>query len=1053
MNMGSPFYGGSIFFELRVFKKRCSYMKYTTYHVGIKLFRAYCYSVVGILFLSAPALCADALATIKSLNSHIPSHKKNTYVVSIENSSAIDEIDTNIYILLPAKLTEKVVTPPVGSYVAGVPGLQAGVWYIPMLRAGETFTLSIPVEYETHISANIFTPQAYISCAKNIFDSTQVQGVEYLVDALSSRLVCPLVSWGIQDIHEYVACGKTISSSVATGITCSRSFVDPAPMENTILLLLSGYSENLGSALAITNFYPSSLNSGYSEITLNFDAATYPSGVANVVFGVFDIDSDKNFIDHILVQGVDVTGATVYPYIEPAHASCIGVTGPGVMESIAALNVAPPDLRGAAMCFFRDSLKSVTIRYSNTYSKRGMQSIFISDIYQDCSAGLSLKASTYQDEVDCGETFSYILNVENHGSTDQTNVVVNDLYLAGLTSLSAMPEVGTFDALTGVWSVGTLSPGGSKEIIVSGVVESFPSGGLVQGVPHPASDTLPADPLASGVAIGVLVRPCSYPDVSASLSQVAPTCGESFTYTITLVNNGGGEATNVKVWDLVPDGLVFDSATPGAGTTFSLSNGGTWDVGTIASAATVSLTIAARFSDLFDDTAVVVRPEVSLAEQDSNPSNNGSMMNIYAPMCAPTAMTGSHSTFINENLEASLKATAGVFVQSLSYSQSVEAVNGRVVIDPLTGDFTYTPNTDFVGSDSFTFQVADVDDPSLFDSAVISIDVLAASDERISIEAAKNFAEANDSNIYYVYIENISGSTIVSADVQVTLPVEAIYLSDNGGGNYNSSAGVWHLDNLTAGEKRRLDISVTYLDAPLGALSANVSLVATPAVSASFDIEIGTCLIDIAESSIYGMLSHDGARYDEKIGGDARLALQKKGDGVGSATTSSSVHLGDVISIMEGSSGAFEIVDLPYSGSFDPYDTTNPFSTDDYVDLVITFDETVYPEGVVDIGFSLFHRFELSPQNAFFVWGTSDSGTVIDARGKLSSNTLLHASSTNPTVYYTSQDAAFEEDFAQGRTDIMFVRPIRSFTIRVYHQAPASQYAQHLFLSHIYAIS
>src|SRR5262249_36551233 len=48
---------------------------------------------------------------------------------------------------------------------------------------------------------------------------------------------------------------------------------------------------------------------------------------------------------------------------------------------------------------------------------------------------------------------------------------------------------------------------------------------------------------------------------------------------------------------------------------------------------------------------------------------------------------------------------------SLTYALGAQAAHGIVVVDP-DGSFTYTPNADFNGSDSFTFTASDGTDPS-----------------------------------------------------------------------------------------------------------------------------------------------------------------------------------------------------------------------------------------------------------------------------------------------------------------------------------------------------
>ena len=55
-----------------------------------------------------------------------------------------------------------------------------------------------------------------------------------------------------------------------------------------------------------------------------------------------------------------------------------------------------------------------------------------------------------------------------------------------------------------------------------------------------------------------------------------------------------------------------------------------------------------------------------------------------------------------------------------------DATNGTTLVNATTGAITYTPNTGFAGTDTFTYKVCDKGVPSLCDTATVSVKVLAA---------------------------------------------------------------------------------------------------------------------------------------------------------------------------------------------------------------------------------------------------------------------------------------------------------------------------------------
>ena len=74
-----------------------------------------------------------------------------------------------------------------------------------------------------------------------------------------------------------------------------------------------------------------------------------------------------------------------------------------------------------------------------------------------------------------GQTVTFTISLSNGGPSDATNVNVNDLLPAGLTFVSATPSVGTYNALTGTWAIGTLAAGVTDTLSVAATVGSGPS--------------------------------------------------------------------------------------------------------------------------------------------------------------------------------------------------------------------------------------------------------------------------------------------------------------------------------------------------------------------------------------------------------------------------------------------------------------------------------------------------------------------------------------------------------------------------------------------------
>jgi uncharacterized repeat protein (TIGR01451 family) len=107
--------------------------------------------------------------------------------------------------------------------------------------------------------------------------------------------------------------------------------------------------------------------------------------------------------------------------------------------------------------------------------------------------------------------------------------------------------------------------------------------------------------------------------------------GEVVTYTVTITNNGPSDAVNVKVEDVLPAGVNFDSSTASQGYYYVMS--GIWDVGDLADGASETLTIEATVNTPGD----IVNCATVLASDNHDPDtgNNTDCVEITGIAGAP----------------------------------------------------------------------------------------------------------------------------------------------------------------------------------------------------------------------------------------------------------------------------------------------------------------------------------------------------------------------------------------------------------------------------------
>ena len=145
-----------------------------------------------------------------------------------------------------------------------------------------------------------------------------------------------------------------------------------------------------------------------------------------------------------------------------------------------------------------------------------------------------------------GDTVTYTVVVTNNGVVDAKQVVVRDILDKGLKFVKATGEY-TFDedSRTVTWIV-DLAKGESQTFYVTAVAEAY---GVL------TNDVTVGDKTASAD----VVVPEIIPDKTANITN--PNFGDNVTYTVTVTNDGIGDAKDVVVRDILGEGLTFVDAT------------------------------------------------------------------------------------------------------------------------------------------------------------------------------------------------------------------------------------------------------------------------------------------------------------------------------------------------------------------------------------------------------------------------------------------------------------------------------------------------------------
>ncbi|MFC2077649.1 hypothetical protein ACFLTM_02445, partial [Candidatus Bipolaricaulota bacterium] len=236
-----------------------------------------------------------------------------------------------------------------------------------------------------------------------------------------------------------------------------------------------------------------------------------------------------------------------------------------------------------------------------------------------------------------GDTITYSITATNNGPDDATSLEITDGLPAGLTLVSAVPGLGSYDSGSGVWTVGTLTVGATATLTVTATVDSG-TGGQTLTNTAAVSAVDQADPVPGNNSDGAQVTVQSADlIVTKVVSDDAPDVGDTITFTMTVANNGPAAATSVELTDGLPVGLTFISATPSAGTSYD-SGSGIWTVGGLAVGALATLTAEATVNSGTGGDSLTNTVSVTSADQADPVSGNNSASSTVTPTLVDIAV-------------------------------------------------------------------------------------------------------------------------------------------------------------------------------------------------------------------------------------------------------------------------------------------------------------------------------------------------------------------------------------------------------------------------------
>ena len=392
-----------------------------------------------------------------------------------------------------------------------------------------------------------------------------------------------------------------------------------------------------------------------------------------------------------------------------------------------------------------------------------------------------------------GDNVTYTVTVSNDGIGDANNVVIVDRLGEGLTFVSASDN-GVWDPVkhTVTWIV-DLAKGESRTFYVNATVSGYGN----------VTNSLVVGNKTASVNVTV---PEINPNKTANIEN--PNFGDNVTYTVTVSNDGIGDANNVVVKDTLGKGLKFISAT-GNYTFDEATNTVTWIVD-LAKGESKTFKVNATVSGYGNVTNTVIV------------GNKTFNKNVTVPEINPNKTVNNEIPNFGDNVTYTVRVT----------NDGIADANNVVVCDILgkglkflnaDGNFTYDEKTgtitwivDLAKGETKTFNVnvtvlsyGDLSNKVVVGNKTVIKNITVPEinpGKEINIEVP-NFGD----NVTYTVIVNNTGkvnaTNVVVAD---KLGEGLVFVSASDGGVYNETTRtITWIINLTAGETKYLYVNTT----------------------------------------------------------------------------------------------------------------------------------------------------------------------------------------------------------------------------------------------------
>lgn len=226
---------------------------------------------------------------------------------------------------------------------------------------------------------------------------------------------------------------------------------------------------------------------------------------------------------------------------------------------------------------------------------------------------------------DFGDTIMWMIMVKNNGPDNATGVVVKDVLSQKFIFASYNSTKGNY--VGNEWEIGSLNLGCVEYINITGIANAV---GEISNYAEVSGEEYDWDETNNYDSEFVEVEAVVDLAIEKYVNNSNPDYGDFITWTLVVTNNGPNDASEVFVYDTLPDGLtLIESSSP-------KYDNGVWDVGYISAGESEQLEIICKVSATGN---FLNYAHVSGYENDPDLSNNEASEDIHVRPASDLAIT------------------------------------------------------------------------------------------------------------------------------------------------------------------------------------------------------------------------------------------------------------------------------------------------------------------------------------------------------------------------------------------------------------------------------